>query len=741
MPGFNVGLLAIELLALASVVFYLHRRSRRFGLAPLLIYLSGLVAVLDTLGPTALFVDVGGVPLEVSNATLVPVILATLLLLYRLNGTAVARVTILGIVGLSILVLFVQVSRLGHLVLGATPGVAELTRRDPVFGGEWRTTVSSITAFLVSLNAVAVADQALLNRVRALPRWMTPGLALLAAAAVDDLVFRVGSFGVHGYLATFPGGLPAKAMGTIVLWPFLALYLRRAAPQVMSGSITDTRPVLDIVFGTYGQRDHALRTTATQLTTVISQAPVVMFALDSRGVFTLSEGAGLVALGLKPGEAVGKSAFDLFPEAADHIRRAQGGEVVSALLRVRDLAWDITYTPMVREGSVVGVSGVATDITAKVRAEAALTETKRRFQSTFEQAAVGLAHVDTRGHVILANRVLSSLVSRSEGELVDADFAELIHPTARPAYRQGLEQLLDGSVDRHVAEMRLMRPDRSDVWVGTTLSLARNEQGAPLYFIVVVEDLTARRAVEDQLRQAQKMEAVGQLTGGVAHDFNNLLTVVISGIEMALADVDDPKERGEALNQALLAAQRGAALTQRLLAFSRRQALQPVALHVQDLLGDVKELLVRLMPETIKVRVTVDESVGWCEADRAQIESALINLSVNARDAMPDGGTLTLSAGRVDVRPEDIPVPDAQPGSYVRIGVTDDGLGISEGVRRHVFEPFFTTKGKGKGSGLGLSMVYGFVTQSGGFVTLASEEGIGTEVGLHLPVAPAPPVD
>ncbi|MCG6957143.1 MAG: PAS domain S-box protein [Gemmatimonadetes bacterium] len=741
MPGLNIGLLAAELLILAAVVLFLHAESRRYGLAPLLIYLAGLVVLLDTSGPHGLFVRLGSIPIEVSTVTLVPVILMTLLVLYRVNGTAAARVTIIGIVGLSALVLFVQLARAGSAELGAMPGGGDIVQDLSVVGGEWRTTVSSLVAFIVSLTTVAVVDQALLNRFRWLPRWVTPGVALLAGALMDDVVFRVGELGPHGFVNTFPDGFPAKAAGVLLLWPLVSAYLLRVAPWVMSGTVADERPIFDIIFGTYGQRDVALRATATRLTSVISQAPVVMFAVDADGTFTLSEGAGLAALGLRPGEVVGQSAFDLFPEAADHIRAALGGDQISTAQQVGDLSWDVTYTPMIRGQTVVGVSGVATDITAKVRAEAALTETELRFRSTFEEAAVGLAHVDPRGRIILANKVLGALVSHPDGSLVGKTLTNLLHPDFRAGLVAGLRSLLTGEKGHHVEEARLLRVDGSSVWVGTTVSLVRDQYGSPLYFIAVVEDLTPRRTMEEQLRQAQKMEAVGHLTGGVAHDFNNFLTVVIGGIQLALSELDDPQERAEVLEQALQAAQRGAALTQRLLVFSRRQALRPVPLDVAALIGGLRTLLQRLVPETMKVHIDVAGDAGWCEADRAQLESAILNLAVNAKDAMRDDGTLTLRASRMRVTPEALPVPEAKPGLYVRITVEDDGDGMPPEVQRHIFEPFFTTKAVGKGSGLGLSTVYGFVTQSGGFVTLSSEVGVGTQVNLHLPATPSPSLD
>jgi PAS domain S-box-containing protein len=256
----------------------------------------------------------------------------------------------------------------------------------------------------------------------------------------------------------------------------------------------------------------------------------------------------------------------------------------------------------------------------------------------------------------------------------------------------------------------------------------------------VAAEVAERRHAEDVLRQAQKMEAVGQLTGGIAHDFNNLLTIIIGSIDMAsrrAAPSADPRMR-RSLEQAMKGAERAAALTHRLLAFSRRQPLDPRAVNVRDLLEGMSDLLLRTITEAISVTIdTAGEAVEgsesglWTvEADPHQLENAILNLAVNARDAMVDGGSLRITARNETHSGQDGEMPA---GDYVAIEVADDGIGMDEATLAKVFDPFFTTKDVGKGTGLGLSMVYGFAKQSGGGIDIASRPGEGTRVVLHLP--------
>jgi signal transduction histidine kinase/CheY-like chemotaxis protein len=249
-------------------------------------------------------------------------------------------------------------------------------------------------------------------------------------------------------------------------------------------------------------------------------------------------------------------------------------------------------------------------------------------------------------------------------------------------------------------------------------------------------DITERKRTEEQLHRAQRLESVGQLTGGIAHDFNNLLAVIIGNLEMAGEDRVAPDIKRELLAQALQAALRGAELTKRLLAFSRRQPLNPRAVDIAETVRATRELLRRTLGETIAVDVATREPPWPCLADPVQLESALLNLALNARDAMPGGGRIAIETANVTLDANAVGQQgEIAPGDYVVVSVTDTGTGMSDDVRRHAFEPFFTTKDVGKGSGLGLSMVYGFVKQSGGNVTIYSEPGHGTTVKLYLPRA------
>jgi PAS domain S-box-containing protein len=277
--------------------------------------------------------------------------------------------------------------------------------------------------------------------------------------------------------------------------------------------------------------------------------------------------------------------------------------------------------------------------------------------------------------------------------------------------------------------------------LNTTRVPILDADGEPQFLLGVVEDVTERREFERQLRQAQKMDAVGQLTGGVAHDFNNILTVITSTIDIlaeAVADQPVPRKITEMISQA---ADRGSRLTRHLLAFARKQPLRPEQINVNELILEATVLLKASLGEQIEIRTLLDQEAWEAMVDRPQLTTALLNLAVNARDAMPEGGRLTVETSNFLSHPKDhAPDWDIPPGEYVMLAVSDTGIGIPEAIREKVFEPFFSTKGVGQGTGLGLSMVYGFVKQSGGQIRICSEEGHGTTIRVYLPRAAGVPV-
>ena len=260
-------------------------------------------------------------------------------------------------------------------------------------------------------------------------------------------------------------------------------------------------------------------------------------------------------------------------------------------------------------------------------------------------------------------------------------------------------------------------------------------------FVAVKEDITERRELEEQLRQSQKMQAVGQLTGGIAHDFNNLLAIVMGNLQLLQERVSGDAKAREYLDDALWSAKRGGELTHRLLAFARKQPLKPAVIDLNDVIRGMTDLLRRTLGASIRIEESLAPSLWKAFADRGELERALVNLAVNARDAMPSAGTLTLET-RNAVLDEDYAehYEEVTPGEYVLLAVADTGTGMSPEIMQQVFEPFFTTKGVGQGSGLGLSMVYGFVKQTGGHISIYSRVGQGTSVKLYLPRAPSSPV-
>jgi len=272
----------------------------------------------------------------------------------------------------------------------------------------------------------------------------------------------------------------------------------------------------------------------------------------------------------------------------------------------------------------------------------------------------------------------------------------------------------------------------------TIKSPLRNATGELVGVVTTSLDVTARKRTEAALRQAQKMEAVGNVAGGMAHDFNNLLSVAIGNLDLIVPMVAADPELSELVGEVLGAMLRGADLTQRLLAFGRRQPLQPVPLHVNDLVSGMVRLLARVLGETIQTSLDLACDVWPVAADPAQLEASIANLATNARDAMPKGGALHIATANCHVDAEQATLqPDLRPGDYVMIEVTDSGAGMTPEVMSQIFEPFFTTKTVGKGTGLGLSMVFGFAKQSGGHISVHSEPRGGSTFRLLLPRAPA----
>ncbi len=322
--------------------------------------------------------------------------------------------------------------------------------------------------------------------------------------------------------------------------------------------------------------------------------------------------------------------------------------------------------------------------------------------------------------------------------LADTDLlGKLLHPEDRDQVLADLERRSAGESDYEpVTEYRLIARDGRVLWVYGDAVTVLDQESQPIYTQGFLLDITESKRLEEELRQAQKMEAVGRLAGGIAHDFNNILTVIASSAHFLLNDLDEGDPRRDDAQQIAKAGERAAALTQQLLAFSRRQVLQPELLDLNKVVRDMQQLLERVLGEHIELVTVLEPELGSVRADRGQLGQVILNLAVNARDAMPTGGLLSIETenGEHDVTGQP-GQPDERFGSHVALIVSDTGHGMDETARANAFEPFFTTKAKGKGTGLGLATVYGIVIQSGGSISIESELRRGTRVRIELPRA------
>ncbi len=382
-----------------------------------------------------------------------------------------------------------------------------------------------------------------------------------------------------------------------------------------------------------------------------------------------------------------------------------------------------------------------TDRQAQAEAMRRLGERHALFATAVESMTAGLVITDRNGPdhpIVFTNPAFEQLTGYAPFEVLGRNCRLLQGPDTDPATVAAIRAAV-GRGQAITVEILNYRKDGQPIWLELRLSPVRGLDGVIGHYVGIQTDITERRRAEARLRHAHKMEALGQLTGGIAHEFNNLLTVMMGNADALATELADRPELRALVEAAGVAAQRGAALTRHLLAFGRRQFLAPEAIDLGALLAGLERLLARTLGESVDVVTGTDAKAGRPFADPGQLESALLNLAINARDAMPDGGRLTITGVDAVLAAGLAGTPDSVPaGTYTRIQVADSGAGMPAAVLERAFEPFFTTKPPGQGSGLGLSMVYGFVKQSDGHVQIASRPGAGTTVDLYLPRAVVP---
>ncbi len=498
------------------------------------------------------------------------------------------------------------------------------------------------------------------------------------------------------------------------------------------------------------EADAALRRERDRSQQYLDTAAVILLALDADGRVTLINRYGCSVLGWSADELMGRDFIaTCVPEHLRDETRARLSGVLSgpdmsivenpiSTRAGRELLFEWRNT-VLRDasGAAIGTLSSGADVTERHEAVESLRATEERMRFALEAAGVGIWDMNFRTGVLTWSDILAAQYGLAPGafEGTFAAFIARVHPLDRAALAESMGEANRSGADFQV-EHRSQWPDGTIRWLNGAGRINLDEAGQPLRGLGISLDVSARHQLEGQYLQAQKMEAIGQLAGGVAHDFNNLLTAILGycGILMSASDV--PEARLADVGEIQKAGESAARLTRQLLAFSRKQIIEPTVFDLNEVVIEMRPMLGRLIREDVSVVLTLRPESTPIRADRGQVEQIIMNLAVNARDAMPSGGTLTIATAAIRLDEHYAAShPGVKPGAYVALTVSDTGTGMSPEVQARLFEPFFTTKGLGQGTGLGLATVHGIVGRSGGSVAVYSEPGRGTAFKVYLPRA------
>jgi PAS domain S-box-containing protein len=515
-----------------------------------------------------------------------------------------------------------------------------------------------------------------------------------------------------------------------------AVWNEAGRPVRMAGAITD---ITD-----RKSAEEELRATKKLLRSILDHTPAVVYAKDLNGRYLFVNRRYEQVFGRTNEETVGRSDDELFPGQDIAVYRAHDREVLATLKAIEyeepvvqegrpHTYLSVKFPLLDSSGQPFGVCGVSTDITDRKEAEEELRELTDRLQAIVRASPVAVIAIAPDGIVNMWNPAAERVFGWSEEEVIGRP-VPFVPDDKREEFRALRERVLRGESLVQL-ELQRQRKDGTPIQVSVSAAPLWDRGGRIHGIMAVLEDVTERKRLEEQLRQAMKMEAIGRLAGGVAHDFNNMLTAIRGYSELLIADLPAGDRKRHRAEEILKAAERAASLTQQLLAFSRRQVIQPKIVDLNALLANLMGMLRRVIGEDIRLVAHLDPGLWPVTADPGQLEQVVLNLAVNARDAMPQGGVLTIETA--NVRNESASGDGHAGGGpdAVQLTVRDTGSGMDAGTLSRIFEPFFTTKELGRGTGLGLATVYGIVEQSGGTITADSAPGRGTTFTIRFPRA------
>jgi two-component system cell cycle sensor histidine kinase/response regulator CckA len=534
-----------------------------------------------------------------------------------------------------------------------------------------------------------------------------------------------------------------------------------AADYVNKDHLERLGPVLRRVLGDavahaeQRQAERATRDAEARMQSLMDHAPFSMSLRDLDGRFQIVNRLCLGLMGRTREKTVGRRIGEFIDhETAEtldtHEREVRNtGEAVTRGLKGSlsdgsSCEYLVTKYPVRdHEGALVGIGSISLDITERREMQDRLREAEDRFRGAFDSSALGMALVAPDGRWLQVNPALCALVGYSSEELLSGDFQAITHPEDLDADLDSVRKVLAGEIETCEMDKRYIHKQGHTIWIHLSVALVRDPEGAPAYFVSLIQDISQQRRAEElaeQLRHSQGLDAIGRLAGGVAHDFNNMLTAIKGYSELMLEALgpDDPlRAPAEQISRAV---DQAATLPRQLLAFSRKQPFEPEVVDLNEAMRVSSDMLRQLLGVNIRLVVSPLAEDPNVLAVAGHVEQVLLNLALNGRDAMPNGGTLTLSSSNRYLEPDAALKAKSAPGPYVILTVLDEGVGMDGPTAEHIFEPFFTTKTTG--SGLGLSTVYGIAKQKGGFITVDSQPGRGSRFEMWVPCANAhPPAD